>query len=394
LFQNSQTVASTNSAIVSATTTNSVGAVVGGYQVAVSQMATSAQQTFAFASPTAASTLEIDHAVANTDNTTTSASSTYNIPAGASAQDVVNQINADAKGVVWGTVVNGSIVLSDRSTGSNSSFSLAAGSTGGLTAQGTQTAGQDAQFTINNQSQTSHSNTVSGAIPGVSLTLGGITGSGSPVTVNVGAPAVSTSGITQAVQNFLSTYNSVIQTVSGQLSTAPSTSDPTVGTLYMDPGLQDLLTNMRQAMYQGGSGLPPGMASMLDLGVSTGSTTGSGTVNQNAVSGQLTLDTTALTNAITSNPAGVTAVLKSWATSFAKTVNTVADVGGTIDSRMTGNQAEITALNHRIASMQSALTDQQNQLTQMFAHLESALSQNQSTSSWLTSQISSLTKSG
>jgi flagellar hook-associated protein 2 len=158
----------------------------------------------------------------------------------------------------------------------------------------------------------------------------------------------------------------------------------------MDPELQDLLTNMRQTMYRGGSGLPSGMASMLDLGVSTGGTTGSGTVNPNAVSGQLMLDTTALTSAITSNPGGVTALLKSWASSFSNTVNTVADVGGTIDSRIKGAQSEISGLNSQIATMKSALSDQQAQLTQMFANLESALAKNQSTSSWLTSQLTSL----
>ena len=40
--------------------------------------------------------------------------------------------------------------------------------------------------------------------------------------------------------------------------------------------------------------------------------------------------------------------------------------------------------------MQSALADKQTQLTNQFAALEAALSQNQSESSWLTSQIAAL----
>jgi flagellar capping protein FliD len=40
--------------------------------------------------------------------------------------------------------------------------------------------------------------------------------------------------------------------------------------------------------------------------------------------------------------------------------------------------------------MQSALDDKQKQLTRQFALLEAALSGNQSTSSWLTSQINAL----
>jgi flagellar hook-associated protein 2 len=147
---------------------------------------------------------------------------------------------------------------------------------------------------------------------------------------------------------------------------------------------------MRQAMYQGGSGLPAGMASMMDIGVSTGATTGSGTVSQTAISGQLTLNATTLTQAIQSNPSGVTAVLQSWSNSFANLVNAVAQPGGSIDSRMQGDSSQINDLGTQISNMQSALNDKQTQLQQQFAALEAALSQNQSTASWLTSQLNSL----
>src|SRR5947209_13530191 len=60
LFNPTQTVSSTNPSIVSATAPAGVGAVVGGYQVAVSQLATSAQRTFAFTSPASADTLTVD----------------------------------------------------------------------------------------------------------------------------------------------------------------------------------------------------------------------------------------------------------------------------------------------------------------------------------------------
>jgi flagellar hook-associated protein 2 len=207
--------------------------------------------------------------------------------------------------------------------------------------------------------------------------------------VNVGAPSVSSSAIQNAVQNFVSSYNTVINTIQLQLASNPVASDPTVGTLFHDQGLQDLLTSMRQAMYTGGTGLPAGMASMMDLGVSTGAPT-AGTFSQNAVNGQLTLDTNAFTQAITSNPSGVTAVLQSFSTSFSTLVNASADAGGTIQSRIQGNSSEITDLGNQISAMQSTLADKQNQLQQQFAALEAALSQNQSTASWLSSQINSL----
>jgi len=128
----------------------------------------------------------------------------------------------------------------------------------------------------------------------------------------------------------------------------------------------------------------------MDIGVSTGATTGSGTFSQSAVNGQLTLDANALTQAITTNPSGVTSVLQAFSSNFANMVNASADAGGTIDSRIQGNSTEITDLGNQISAMQSTLADKQLQLQQQFAALEGALSQNQSTSAWLTSQITSL----
>ncbi|HLJ03329.1 MAG TPA: flagellar filament capping protein FliD [Solirubrobacteraceae bacterium] len=380
LFSNTQTVTSTNSTVLAASATSGVGAVVGGYQVAISQLASAANQTFSFTSPTAADTLTVGQG---------GQTKTYSLAAGATAQNFADAVNADSSGYVWATVVNGNIVFSNRTTGSASTFTVS--DSGGSLAQQSSVAGLDAQYTVNGGStQTSSSNSVTTAIPGVTLNFGGVTTGGAPVTVSVGAPSLSTSTIQNAVQAFVSSYNSVLTQIQTQLTQAPSRSDPTQGTLFGDPGLNDLLFNMRQAMYQGGTGLPAGMASMMDIGVSTGATTGSGTFSQSAVNGQLTLDANALTQAITTNPSGVTSVLQAFSSNFANMVNASADAGGTIDSRIQGNSTEITDLGNQISAMQSTLADKQLQLQQQFAALEGALSQNQSTSAWLTSQITSL----
>ncbi len=377
---NTQTATSTDPTTIAATTTANVGAVVGGYQIAVTQMASASQQTFAFTSPTAADTVTIGNG---------SASQTYQLQAGATAQDLVNTVNSDSNGTVWGTVVNGNIVFSDRATGSASTFSVSDSTSPSSLSQLSSQAGLDAKFTVNGGAQqSSSSNTVTTAIPGVSLTFGGTTTN--PVTVTVSPPSISSSAVQTAAQNFITSYNSVLTQIQTQLSQTPTASDPTQGTLYSDPELQELLNGMRTAMYTGGNGLPTGMASMLDLGVSTGATTGSSTPSQSAISGQLTLNATTLTQALTSNPSGVSAVLQSFASSFSSMVNAVAAPGGSIDSRIQSDGTQVDALNNQIATMQAALADKQNALTQEFANLESALSQNQSTSSWLTSQISSL----
>jgi flagellar hook-associated protein 2 len=231
---------------------------------------------------------------------------------------------------------------------------------------------------------------VTNAIGGVTLTLTGVTTTSGPVTVNVGAPAPNATNISGAINTFVTQYNKVISDIQTQLAQQPSSTDPTQGTLYGDPELKDLLTSMRSMMYTAGAGLPAGAATMDDIGVSTGATTGSGAESQSALAGNLTLDATALTNMLQSNATGVKSILSHWSSSFVNLVDNAADPGGTIATRMSGDSSQITNLGNQIASMQSALTDKQNFLVQQFAQLEAALSSNQSESSWLTSQLASL----
>ena len=374
LFETTQSVTSSDPTRVTAT--SATGAGVGGYQVSISQLANSAQATYGYTSPT------------SDDNITVNGSS-YTIKAGESIQNFVDSINSDTNGSVFAAATNsGTVVFSSRQTGASSSVSITDG--GGALSLQSSKAGQDALFSVDGVNGSSSSNTVTNAIGGVNLTLTGVTTTTGPITVNVGAPAPNSTNISNAINTFVTQYNKVISDIQTQLQQQPSSSDPTQGTLYGDPELQDLLTQMRTSMFSGGSGLPAGASTMDDIGVSTGATTGSGAVSQSALSGDLTLDPTALTNMLTSNPSGVKAILGSWSSSFVNVVDNASDPGGTIAARIGGDNSQISNLGNQISSMQSALADKQSFLVQEFAQLEAALSSNQSESSWLTSQIASL----
>jgi flagellar hook-associated protein 2 len=143
-------------------------------------------------------------------------------------------------------------------------------------------------------------------------------------------------------------------------------------------------------MFSPGQGLSPGMATMDDVGVSTGATTGSGAVSQSALAGNLQFNAQTLEAALQSNPGGVKSVLGSWSAKFVGLVDGAAVPGGVIDTRIQGDDRHISDLGNQISTMQASLADRQNQLVQQFAQLEAALSQNQSTSSWLTSQLAAL----
>ncbi len=390
LFGLSQTVSSSNSSLVSASTTSTgAGAVVGSYQVAVTRLATPSQRTVTFTSPANGDTFTIDgHQVT--------------LGAKASAQDFVNAINSDPNATVWATVTasdastgNGMVVLSDRATGApatDGQFITIDDASGTVRDQASAAVqGVDAQYTINGQAPSvpSHSNTISNAIPGVTLNLNALTTGNGPVTINVGAPAPSTASITSAVQSFVNSYNSIIDQLNTQLTQTTSTSDPTQGQLFGDNELEGLLSDMRQTMYTSLQGLT-GFTSLADLGITTGAPSGSATYSQDSVEGKLTIDTTKLTNAIQSNPSGVEAVLQGWSQSFSSIVNAVAQTGGTLDARIQGDSSLINDIGNQIDALNSVLTDRQNALTEEFANLESTLSEQQSESQWLSSQIASL----
>jgi flagellar hook-associated protein 2 len=376
LFKTQQSVTSSDPTRMTAT--SATGAGVGGYQVAVTQLANSAQATYGFTSPTSDDNISIN-------------GSPYTIKAGESIQNFVDAINSDQNGSVFAAATNsGTVVFSSRATGASSAVAVNDVSGGGALAFQSSKAGQDALFSVDGTAGSSASNTVTNAIGGVTLTLTGVTTTGGPVTVNVGAPAPNATNISNAINTFVTQYNKVIGDIQTQLAQQPSSTDPTQGTLFGDPGLQGLLTSMRSMMFTGGSGLPAGASTMDDIGVSTGATTGNGAVSQSALSGDLTLNATALTNMLQSNAGGVKSILGSWSSSFVNIADNAADPGGTISARIGGDNTQISNLGNQISSMQSALTDKQNFLVQEFAQLEAALSSNQSLSSSLTSQLASL----
>jgi flagellar hook-associated protein 2 len=210
------------------------------------------------------------------------------------------------------------------------------------------------------------------------------------VSVIVGSPGANTQAVQTAIQQFVTDYNSALTQIQTQLSQAPSSSDPTQGTLNGDMSLQQVLSSMRQQLTATVGGLTGSMKSMLDVGVSTGSTTGGGAPSQSAIAGNLTLDTGKLASALASNFGGVRSVLQSFSIQFSWLVNDVAAPGGTIDMRMRGESTQINSLASQLSNLQAVNAQKQASLVQQFANMEAALSNNQSTASWLNSQISAV----
>jgi flagellar hook-associated protein 2 len=288
-------------------------------------------------------------------------------------------------------------VLSNRTTGdTGTNFIQVADSGGSLTEQtGKAKEGQNAIFSVDGVQGTSTSNTVTSAIAGVSLNLTGVTTTSGPVTVNVAAPAPDPTAVTAAVKQFVTDYNSSISLISTQLTTVPvdnptTQADASVGTLYGDTDLNSLLNNMRQQMYNPLAGLASDMNSLSEIGISTGAATGYATPTASSLAGTLQLDPDKLAAALTANPQGVEGVLRSFSFQFGTTVDGEAQPGGTLDSRISADNSQISDYGNQITQMNASLTLQQQSLTNEYAQLESTLSLSESQGSELSSEIAEL----
>lgn len=381
LFESSQTVTSSEPTRVSAAA--STGAAVGGYEVEVSKLATSSQRTFAFTSPTAEETITVN-------------GKELKVKAGESAKELASAINDDASATVYAVATEaGTIVLSNRETGATGPEYIKVAGAGVLAEkEGAAKEGQDAEYTVNGVAGTSASNTVANAIPGVTLTLMSLTGTG-PVTVDVQPPGPSSAALENQVNAFIKLYNSTVESIQKQLAAKPlakasSVSEYATGALFGDLELTSVLDNMRAAMYEPIKGLEAGMSSPFDIGVSTGAPTGSGTSSQASIEGLLTLNATKLTEAVKTNPTGVQEMLREWSKSLQSTINVAAEAGGGIETRINGDSAQVTELQRRIASMNEILADREKALQETYAELEAVISQNTAQSSFLAKQSEGL----
>ncbi len=383
LFRTTQTVTSNEPQRVAATATSGAG--VGGYQVEVTQLANSAQRTFTFTSPAAEDTITID-------------GHEYKLGAEGTAKELAQKINSDGTATVYAAVLNGeTIVLSNRTTGETGGAFISVTDAGGTLVEkaGTAKEGRDAEYSVDGVAGKSNSNEVTEAVPGVKLTLEGLTTTSGPVTVDVLAPSTNTSAIEGQLQSFVTAYNSNVEAIQKQLTTKPlahaaKLEEFETGTLFGDTELTGLLNRMRSTLFESVEGLPEGVASPFDIGLGTGGATANAA--QGAIEGHLKLETSKLQAALAENPEGVQKLLQSWSKKLEGVINSAAAPGGTLETRINGDEAQVTTLKARIKTMNEALTERQKDLVRTYASLEGLLAKNNAQLSWLIQQTERLGK--
>jgi flagellar hook-associated protein 2 len=370
----------------------------GGFQIAVSQLARAAQltQTSSLTAASADDTLTFQIGAGTPFD--------VNVKSGDSLQTIADSINSASGTQSFASVVNSKLVFSSQVTGAANT--IAASSTGTIAADLglTQTVSpRDALYTVDGGAQlSSSSNTVSTIATGLSVTFKGTTST--PASVTVAQAGANTAGVQSALQNFVTVYNNTVSAITSKLieqkvANAATDADRAKGDLAGDPALTSLLQQLREGVGSAFTGAPSGMSALSQAGLSTGAAVGTGSLNQNAIDGILTLDTNKLSAQLTTQFQNVKNLFTNVTNSFgseglAQRMNGVLQQStgahGSISSRITGESQLISSLNQQKADWDVRLSERQTALQAKFTAMETALSKIQSQGNWLSSTIAKL----
>jgi flagellar hook-associated protein 2 len=274
------TVSSTNPGVV--TGSAAPGSAIGNNSVVVNNLASTASySSSAVASATTALPAEsITITPAGGTATTITTGSGVN-----TLTDLENAINTAAIGVTASIVTDASgsrLAIVSNTSGSGGAFTAtASGGSFGLTAGAT---GTDASLTVNGITISSASNTVTGAIPGVTLNLlSASPNANSPVSLSI---EPDTSEASAAINQFVSDYNTLIGNLNKEFS---DNSGAGQGSLAQDPTVQTLqsgLLGLLDYTSTTGTGTSATVTSLASLGI-TVNTDGTLSVNSSTLSDSL-----------------------------------------------------------------------------------------------------------
>jgi len=212
--------------------------------------------------------------------------------------------------------------------------------------------GIDAQLTVDGVALTSGSNTVSNAIPGVTIQLlstGSASSSAAPVQVVIAndLPSIET-----AINTFVTDYNATVKEINAQETRDPSGNpEPLFGTAVLAQLQQGLQSAMSQTFGTGK------INSLVSLGISASA----------SADGTITLDSAALNSALNSNFAQVASLFQgtdSFGLSFAETLNNLGSSrkAGAISLGLSEDASQEKSLNDDISRQEDLIATQKTSL--------------------------------
>lgn len=309
------------------------------------------------------------------------------IASGATLSDVAAAINAARSGVTAyvANAADGARLVLKGAEGATNGFVLEASETPGdpglsnlawNPASGTTDrllgSAADAEFNIDGIAMTSAANTVTDAVPGVSLTLTG-TNPDAPTTLSFADP---TAAITEAMQDVTAALNEIASEIR-------AATDPLSGDLARDSGARQL--KMAFATLAGTVVMPnaaPGTARTLaDLGLST------------QRDGSFALDAKRLTTTLKNDPQGAAAMFTNGLYGIYATVDGMARKASKSSDpgTLAGSVSRYSKLKTQVSDDQAKIANRQDalraQLVKRFAAVDASVGASKSTMTFLQNQI-------
>jgi flagellar hook-associated protein 2 len=352
----SQVATSSNPNVLSATATSS--AIAGTHTISITSLATTSSY---YSDPLASSSTPL----ATGDTITISASG--NQVASVTVNSSNNTLAGIAAAINSSTTAVQASVINDANGARLAIVSTASGAPGNLTITGSlhdtnnntvnlnQAApGVNAVLNVDGVPISSATNTVSGVINGVTLSLGGPTGS-TPVSLTV---APDTASITAAINQFVTAYNTAITSINAQFQVGTNgAANPPLETDSSVTDAQSQLLNAINYTVTNSSGT----TSLASIGINTND------------DGTLTVDSGALAAALSSNFSGVQSFLQAASTGFAANlgtvVNNIAGPGGELALDAQGYQSQSSDLSQQLSDLQAALAVQTATLTATYSQV-------------------------
>jgi flagellar hook-associated protein 2 len=375
---------SSDSSAVSAQITT--GATAGRYDVVVNQLARAQVTAAASTAPDPNTTI-----VAN-GGSITIGGKTVTLTGGVTLQGLASAINGTSGVPVTASVVQSGtntyrLVLTGQNTGAANAFTITNGLTGGsgVTFTDTNSDGTsgdspadnaqqatDADILVNNVEVVSSSNTLTSAIPGVTLQLGRQDPT-TPITISVATDGTS---LESNLQSFISAYNSFVTFANAQATAAGNGDQTSIGHDSLFRGLRNQLRSSIQGTYGSGT-----YSNLANIGLEFTQT------------GTLQLNEAVFQQAVQTNPSAVQALVSGSSQAFdsiSASLTQYTQTSGLISVTQQSLATQGSQLTTQIANMQARLNLEKTSLQQQFTAADAAISALQSQTSSISGLSSSL----
>ena len=365
-------------------------AVPGSYQIEVEQLAAahklqSAPGAFASATvPVGVGTLHIStggqnfDVVINSSNNTLAgiAAAINSSAAGAKVQATILTAAGEARLTIAARTVGAANALTITQTDGDGGLAglVYPPSGGGLTQV---QAALDARAVIDGLTVTSATNTLTGAIAGVDVTLKEVNAADETTQITIG---YNRTAARQTIDQLVKSYNDVVDAIKSVSSYNPETKQG--GPLFGDAGVRNLVSQLRRELTTNVSGLTGPFDMLADIGISAD------------LNGKLSVDSADLDAAFNANFDAVGALFATNQVGVAVKLDALLapylDSDGVLDARTSGLKTSIADIAERREALSERLAALQKRYTREFNALDTLMSQLQGTSNFLNQQLSRL----